>query len=61
MDPVHLESRDQSSTLTIYGGQFVLVAPAFDIVVVFKGGQIQGRTEESAYRAIQERILPAIR
>lgn len=42
-----------------YGGQFVLVAPAYDIVAVFNGWHIHGRAQKSTYRALQNRILPA--
>lgn len=43
-----------------YGGQFVLVAPDYDIVVVFNGWQIHDRANKSSYRALQDRILPAM-
>ena len=42
-----------------YGGQFLLVAPEYDIVAVFNGWNIHGGAERSSYRALQERILPA--
>lgn len=42
-----------------YGGQFVLVAPAYDIVAVFNAWNIHGGGQKSAWRALQERILPA--
>jgi CubicO group peptidase (beta-lactamase class C family) len=42
-----------------YGGQFVLVAPEYDIVCVFNGWNIHGGASRSSYRALQERILPA--
>lgn len=42
-----------------YGGQFVLVAPDYDIVAVFNGWNIHDTPERSTYRALQERILPA--
>ncbi len=43
-----------------YGGQFVLVAPDYDIVVVFNGWQIHDTANKSSYRALQDRILPAM-
>ena len=43
-----------------YGGQFVLVAPDYDIVAVFNGWNIHDRPERSYWRTLQERILPAI-
>ena len=42
-----------------YGGQFVLIAPEYDIVAVFNGWNIHGGDIRSTYRALQERILPA--
>lgn len=42
-----------------YGGQFVLVAPEYDIVAVFNGWNIHGGAKKSTWRALQERILPA--
>jgi len=43
-----------------YGGQFLLVAPEYDIVAVFNGWNIHGGARASAWRALQERILPAV-
>jgi CubicO group peptidase (beta-lactamase class C family) len=43
-----------------YGGQFVLVSPEHDIVVVFNGWNIHGGARKSTWRALQERILPAV-
>jgi CubicO group peptidase (beta-lactamase class C family) len=43
-----------------YGGQFLLVAPEHDIVAVFNGWNIHGGARASTWRALQERIIPAI-
>ncbi|MBT8398693.1 MAG: beta-lactamase family protein, partial [Gemmatimonadetes bacterium] len=43
-----------------YGGQFLLVAPDYDVVAVFNGWNIHGGARASTWRALQERILPAI-
>ncbi len=43
-----------------YGGQFVMVSPEHDIVVVFNGWNIHERPEMFTWRALQERILPAV-
>jgi CubicO group peptidase (beta-lactamase class C family) len=43
-----------------YGGQFVMVSPEHDIVVVFNGWNIHGGANRSTWRALQERILPAV-
>ncbi|MCH8121735.1 MAG: serine hydrolase [Bacteroidetes bacterium] len=42
-----------------YGGQFVMVAPDYDIVVIFNGWRIHGEANKSSYRVLQDRILPA--
>jgi CubicO group peptidase (beta-lactamase class C family) len=44
-----------------YGGQFVLVAPEYDIVAVFNGWNIHGGVRKFSYVALQRRILPATR
>jgi CubicO group peptidase (beta-lactamase class C family) len=43
-----------------YGGQFLLVSPAHDIVAVFNGWNIHGGGNRSTWRALQERILPHV-
>jgi CubicO group peptidase (beta-lactamase class C family) len=43
-----------------YGGQFLLVAPDYDIVAVFNGWNIHEGARASTWRALQERIIPAI-
>jgi len=43
-----------------YGGQFVMVAPGQDIVVVFNSWNIHEDTELHTWTALQERILPAV-
>ncbi len=42
-----------------FGGQFVFVAPAYDIVAVFNGWDFDG--QRSTWSILQERILPATR
>jgi CubicO group peptidase (beta-lactamase class C family) len=44
-----------------YGGQFLMVAPAYDVIVVFNAWNIHEQTELSSSRALQDRILPAVR
>ena len=43
-----------------YGGQFLLVAPDYDIVAVFNGWNTHEAPEMSTWRTLQERILPAV-
>ncbi|MEM8486634.1 MAG: serine hydrolase [Bacteroidota bacterium] len=44
-----------------YGGQFVIVSPEHDIVLVFNGWNIHNRPEMFTARAFDERILPAVK
>ena len=44
-----------------YGGQFLQVVPAYDLVVVFNGWHHHERPPRSTASALQERILPAFR
>lgn len=44
-----------------YGGQFPIVVPELDIVVVFNSWNIHGGGERSTFSALYERILPAVR
>ena len=43
-----------------YGGQFLMVAPEYDIVAVFNSWNIHEAPEKSTWRLLQERILPAV-
>jgi len=43
-----------------YGGQFLMVAPEYDVVVVFNAWNIHESTELASWRALQDRIIPAI-
>lgn len=45
-----------------YGGQFLMVAPEYDLVVVFNGWNIHyNNTELDSYTALKDRIIPAVR
>jgi len=43
-----------------YGGQFIMVAPEHDILLVFNGWNIHDRPEKSTYTVFQELILPQL-
>jgi CubicO group peptidase (beta-lactamase class C family) len=43
-----------------YGGQFVMVAPEYDIVVVFNGWNLHKQGEKSTYGVLQNVILPTL-
>lgn len=42
-----------------YGGQFLVCAPAQDLLVVFNGWEIHNRPEQSTWTVFREKILPA--
>jgi CubicO group peptidase (beta-lactamase class C family) len=45
-----------------YGGQFLMVAPEYDLVVVFNGWNIHyNNTPLDSYSALKDRIIPAVR
>ncbi len=56
--PKHQDGRAEVFAGNGYGGQFVMVAPAYDLLVVFNGWNIHGQPEKSTWRALEERILP---
>jgi len=44
-----------------YGGQFLMVAPEYDLVVVFNGWDIHyNKNPLSSYGALKDRIIPAV-
>ncbi|MBT5073990.1 MAG: serine hydrolase [Kordiimonadaceae bacterium] len=44
-----------------YGGQFVMVAPEYDIVVVFNGWNLHRSGEKSTYGVLEKVILPSLK
>lgn len=44
-----------------YGGQFPVIVPEHDLVIVFNAWNIHGNPKLFTQRAVQERILPSIR
>ncbi|TDI74273.1 MAG: class C beta-lactamase-related serine hydrolase [Bacteroidetes bacterium] len=43
-----------------YGGQFLMVAPEYDLIAVFDGWNIHGERFKQSWRALQDRIIPAV-
>lgn len=43
-----------------YGGQFLFGVPEKDLIVVFNGWQHHSRPAKSTFRALEDRILPAL-
>jgi CubicO group peptidase (beta-lactamase class C family) len=58
--PDHEDGRSVVYAGNGYGGQFLLVVPDYDLVAVFNGWNIHGGDYRSTWRALQDRILPAV-
>ncbi len=43
-----------------YGGQFLMVAPEYQTMVVFNGWNIHARPQKSSWLVLRDRIIPAI-
>jgi hypothetical protein len=43
-----------------YGGQYLLVVPEFDLVVVFNSWNIRGGSSHDAWLTLRDRIIPAL-
>jgi len=44
-----------------YGGQYLMVAPAYQLIIVFNGWNINSEPEMSTYRVLRDRIIPALK
>jgi len=44
-----------------YGGQYIVVSPKFDIVMVFNSWSVHKKAEKSLYRVLEDIIIPAIK
>lgn len=44
-----------------YGGQYLMIAPEYNLIIVFNGWNINEEPEKSTYRALQDRIIPALK
>ncbi|MDH3711929.1 MAG: beta-lactamase family protein [Cyclobacteriaceae bacterium] len=58
--PKHMEGKAEIFAGNGYGGQFLMVVPRYELVLVFNGWNIHDQPEKSTWRVLQERILPAI-
>ena len=43
-----------------FGGQYLMVAPEYDLIVVFDGWNINEQAEKSTWDVLQERMLPML-
>ena len=44
-----------------FGGQYLMVSPEHDLVLVFNGWDIRSEAPQGTWSVLQERIIPAIR
>ena len=44
-----------------YGGQFLMVAPEYNLIVVFNGWNINDKAEKSTWSVLQDRLIPALK
>ncbi len=58
--PEHRDGQARIFAGNGYGGQFLMVAPEYDLIVAFNGWQHHGRPEKSTWMAMEERILPGV-
>ncbi len=58
--PVHQDGETRVFAANGYGGQFLHVAPDYDLIAVFNGWTLHQRPELFSWIAFQQRILPAI-
>lgn len=58
--PEHRDGQTRIFAGNGYGGQFLMVAPEYELIVAFNGWQHHGRPEMSTWLALEERILPGV-
>jgi len=43
-----------------YGGQYLMIAPEYNLIIVFNGWNINSEPEKSTYRVLRDRIIPTL-
>lgn len=56
----HVEGATKVFAGNGYGGQFVICAPAQDLLVVFNGWHIHGRAQKSTWTVFREKLIPGV-
>jgi hypothetical protein len=44
-----------------FGGQYLMMSPEYNLIVVFNGWNINDEPEKSTWRVLQDRIIPALK
>lgn len=56
--PEHKDGRAEIFAGQGYGGQFVMMAPEYNLLIVLNGWNIHDTAEKSSYRILEDRIIP---
>lgn len=59
--PQHTSGKSEIFAGIGYGGQYLMVAPDYDLIIVFNGWNINDKTEKSTRTVLQERIIPVLK
>lgn len=59
--PEHVNGKSVVYATNGFGGQYLMVAPEYNLIVVFNGWNINEKTEKSTWKVLQDRILPSLR
>ena len=58
--PLHENGKSEIFAANGYGGQFLMVSPNHQLIVVFNGWNIHDNPDKSSWLALKERIIPGI-
>ena len=58
--PQHKNGKSQIFAGIGYGGQYLMVAPEYNLIIVFNGWNINDNPEKSTRKVLQDRIIPII-
>lgn len=59
--PQHSNGKGSFFQAQGYGGQYLMVVPEYDLIVVFNGWNINEQVEQHTWNVLQTRIIPAIK
>jgi CubicO group peptidase (beta-lactamase class C family) len=59
--PEHTNGKSVIYSANGFGGQFLMVAPEYEVIVVFNGWNINDKVKKSTWRVLQDRIIPTLK
>ena len=59
--PEHTNGRSNVFAGNGFGGQFLMMAPEYNLIVLFNGWNINDKAEKSTWSVLHDRIIPALR